>query len=496
MPSANSLLLTAAAAAALPAAWAQTNGGDETILGVYMFHRHGDRTAKATAPANLTTLGYREVYTSGSFYRNRYVASSAPFQISGINSDLVKQSQISVLSPADDVLENSALGFLQGLYPPVGDSMGTTELGNGSSVTAPLDGYQLIPIGLVDTGSGSEDSSWLQSAQGCAKATSSSNNYFLSQQYQDLLASTQDFYEQFEPVVNGSFDESELNFKNAYTIYDLINVARIHNSSFDPNDIVTDDRFFQLRTLADSQQWGLAYNSSDDMRAVAGMTLAAEILEFLNDTIENQGQSKIGVQFGSYGTFMSFFGLAELEKANPDFKGVPDYASAMSFELVTNQTLPSGTWPAEEDIYVRFLFHNGTTSNTSEPTVYPLFNSGQDTISWERFANGMHEFALGSTEKWCTACGNFTGECAAYDPSGSSSSSDSQDASASAQTGNGISPAVNGVIGAMVTLAVVLGLEALVMLLGGFRLVRKNKLRQGFGGEGAEKVGEGVGKAA
>ncbi|KAI6816757.1 phosphoglycerate mutase-like protein [Hortaea werneckii] len=495
MPSANSLLLTAAAAA-LPAAWAQTNGGAETILGVYMFHRHGDRTAKATAPANLTTLGYREVYTSGSYYRNRYVASSAPFQISGINSDLVKQSQISVLSPADDVLENSALGFLQGLYPPVGDSMGTTELGNGSSVTAPLDGYQLIPIGLVDTGSGSEDSSWLQSAQGCAKATSSSNNYFLSQQYQDLLASTQDFYGQFEPVVNGSFDESELNFKNAYTIYDLINVARIHNSTFDPNDIVTDDRFFQLRTLADSQQWGLAYHSSDDMRAVAGMTLAAEILEFLNDTIENQGQSKIGVQFGSYGTFMSFFGLAQLEKASPDFKGVPDYASAMSFELVTNQTLSAGTWPAEEDIYVRFLFHNGTTSNTSEPTVYPLFNSGQDTISWDRFANGMHEFALGSTEKWCTACGNFTGECAAYDPSGSSSSSDSQDASAIAQTGNGISPAVNGVIGAMVTLAVVLGLEALVMLLGGFRLVRKNKLRQGFGGEGAEKVGEGVGKAA
>ncbi|KAI7118253.1 hypothetical protein KC352_g33600, partial [Hortaea werneckii] len=70
MPSANSLILTAAAAAAaLPAAWAQTNS-DETILGVYMFHRHGDRTAKATAPANLTTLGYREVYTSGSYYRN------------------------------------------------------------------------------------------------------------------------------------------------------------------------------------------------------------------------------------------------------------------------------------------------------------------------------------------------------------------------------------------------------------------------------------------
>ena len=42
----------------------------EAVLGIYIFSRHGDRTAKATPPANLTDLGYEEVFTSGTYFRN------------------------------------------------------------------------------------------------------------------------------------------------------------------------------------------------------------------------------------------------------------------------------------------------------------------------------------------------------------------------------------------------------------------------------------------
>jgi hypothetical protein len=73
----------------------------ETVLGVYMFHRHGDRTPKALAPANLTDLGYTEVFTSGDYYRSRYIESGATHKILGINSDIVKQSQISASAPSD-----------------------------------------------------------------------------------------------------------------------------------------------------------------------------------------------------------------------------------------------------------------------------------------------------------------------------------------------------------------------------------------------------------
>lgn len=104
-----------AIAALTPLAYAQTQT-NETVLGVYMFHRHGDRTSKMTPPANLTDLGYLQVYTSGQYYRNRYIASDATYRINGVNSDLVKQSQIEVSAPDDTVLQNSAVGFLQGLY--------------------------------------------------------------------------------------------------------------------------------------------------------------------------------------------------------------------------------------------------------------------------------------------------------------------------------------------------------------------------------------------
>lgn len=73
----------------------------ETVLGVYMFHRHGDRTPKSLAPANLTDLGYSQVYTSGDYYRSRYISTESDLRIYGMNTDIVKQAQISASAPSD-----------------------------------------------------------------------------------------------------------------------------------------------------------------------------------------------------------------------------------------------------------------------------------------------------------------------------------------------------------------------------------------------------------
>ncbi|WPG98681.1 Hypothetical protein R9X50_00147400 [Acrodontium crateriforme] len=479
MPSTTAFL---ALAAAVPLALAETLT-NETVLGVYMFHRHGDRTAKMTPPANLTTLGYQEVYTSGNYYRGRYIAADAPYRISGINTDVVKQSQIAVSAPADTVLQNSAIGFLQALYPPTGSGNDVETLANGTQVTSPMDGYQLIPVSLVSSGSGSEDNGWLQSASGCANATLSSNEYFSSKEYTSLLSSTQEFYTALTPVLNSTFPSSGISFKNAYTIFDYINVGEIHNASISNYDnLLTNETLFQLRTLADSHEWGLAYNGSDDMRAVAGKVLAGQIVEFLNGTVTGKGKQKLGIQFGAYGTFASFFGLAGLAQVDPTLKGVADYASAMSFELFTNgsQKVSSTNFPSNDDIYVRFLFHNGTTSNISEPVSYPLFGSGKEVMAWNDFTTGMNKFAIGNTNEWCTACGNYTGTCAAYAPAETNSSAN--EPSTEVKSGNGLSPVINGVIGAMVTLAVVLGLEALILVVGGFKVVSKKSLAGGAAG--------------
>ncbi|CAI0654636.1 unnamed protein product, partial [Colletotrichum noveboracense] len=59
----------------------------ETVLGIYVFHRHGDRTAKKWPPVRFTDLGADEVYSSGLYYRSRYVSSNASQQIRSLSTD-------------------------------------------------------------------------------------------------------------------------------------------------------------------------------------------------------------------------------------------------------------------------------------------------------------------------------------------------------------------------------------------------------------------------
>ena len=189
----------------------------DTVLGVYMFHRHGDRTSKSTPPVNLTNLGYQQVYASGSYYRSQYVSSGASLQIAGLSPEIANPNQISVSAPLDNVLMPTAVGFLQGLYPPVGDTNFQQQLHNGTNISSPLNGYQIIPIQQATTGTGSENTAWLQGSSNCANAIISSNNYFSSPDYLALKNSTQDFYNGLAPMINGTFNSSQTSFKNAYT---------------------------------------------------------------------------------------------------------------------------------------------------------------------------------------------------------------------------------------------------------------------------------------
>ncbi|MCJ1241660.1 hypothetical protein MMC14_009666 [Varicellaria rhodocarpa] len=466
----------------------------ESVLGVYIFSRHGDRTSKSTPPTVLTDLGYEEVFTSGSYFRDRYVASGASNPIAGISNDVVKYSQITASAPYDTVLMPSTQGFLQGLYPPVGETAGSQTLRNGTTIQTPLNGYQLLPIQTVTSGTGSENQAWLQGSSNCAKALASSNEYFSTSEYMSLLNSTAEFYKSLSPVVNATFSPSYMSYKNAYTIFDLINVAEIHNATIPSSQLITNATLLQIRTLADIHEFNLAYNASDPIRAITGSTMAAQIVQALNLTITGKGANKINIQFGAYGGFQSFFGLANLTQLNPDFYGIPDYASTMTFELVTNASVTP--FPSAIDISVRFLFHNATTSNESTPVAYPLFGQSQTVLPWTDFVTEMNKFAIGSQSQWCQACGNSTGACAASVTSGSGSNSSTSSSSPSTTSSSGgVSKAVAGVIGAMVTLAVILGLEALIMLVSGLRLVSKKRLG-GQGGAGTVNGnGNGVSKA-
>lgn len=200
--------------------------------------------------------------------------------------------------------------------------------------------------------------------------------------------------------------------------------------------------------------------------------MASHIVTTLKDFISSSSSQKLNIQFGPYGTFASFFGLSQLPAASSDFTSIVDYASSMSFELFTNSASSS---PSEEEIMVRFLFANGTASDSNPAKPFPLFGQDKTELPWKTFVEDMNKIALeGGSKEWCDACGEKSGDCAAYYPA-------EETAAAAVEGGKkgGMSNAVAGVIGAMVTLGVVLGLQALILGVAGLRLTKRRKQETG-----------------
>ncbi|KAB5539519.1 histidine phosphatase superfamily [Coniochaeta sp. 2T2.1] len=456
-------------------------GSAEKVLGTYIFHRHGDRTTKSYSPVTLTPLGQEQVFASGSYYRNLYLSPASALHISGINPTIVDLSQLTITAPVDNVLQNSAQVFAQALYPAT--SLSAQTLANGTKVEGPLSGYQYIPVNTVSSSSGassnadSESNEWLQGGSGCGAAVVSSNSYFTSSPYLDALSQTQGFYQSFLPVIQSTFPSDKASFKNAYTIYDYVHVSTIHNASIPSSDLLTASTLHQLQTRADQHEFGLAYNASEPVRAIAGSVLAGEVLQFLNSTLLAQTSSSstsapvLGVQFGAYASFLSFFGLASLPQVSDDFTGVVDYASSLTFELISDDD--------DSNPGVRFLFSNGTASTANPPEEFPLFGQDKTVLPWDEFVGQMEKFAIKDTVSWCKACGETTGTCAVALGLTGGSGNGTATAAGETQKRGGMSLAVAGVIGALVTLVVVLGFEGLVMAVAGLRVVKKGAVRMG-----------------
>lgn len=258
-----------------------------------------------------------------------------------------------------------------------------------------------------------------------------------------------------------------------------MHVSQIHNQTIPSDDLLTNDTVHQLQTLADAHEWGLAYNESEPVRAIAGAVLAGQILEALNTTLaaplSKASAQRLTVQFGAYGTFMAFFGLANLTAASEDFRGIVDYASSITFELVTNATVTGSGAPTTvdpADVSVRFLFSNGTASDSNVPQYFPLFGQSETTISWNDFSSGMSSFAIEDTPDWCQACGNTTGICASSASSSGSGSDSGSSTSSSSSENNGITPGIAAGIGVLSLFGLILVLAVAGFLLG-FRVVKK-----------------------
>jgi hypothetical protein len=359
----------------------------------------------------LTPLGAQQVYRVGQDYRARYLASDSAHRIANISEFEYVPAQVYASAPDQGILLNTATAFLQGLYPPLGDidaaafkTMG--ELANGTSVSSPLTGYQYVTLHGVNDDS--PETVWIKGDDGCPVLTTASASFKTSAEYQTLLTSTRDFYQSLYPFVSNVYSSAaDMSYAKAYDIFDVVNVASIHNASSPVLNISSAD-LLQLRTLADSAEFGANYNNSQPDRSIHAATFAGSVLSHLNQTVASQGQNpKFTLLAGSYDTFLAFFGLANLTSVSTEFYGLPDYASTMAFELVT---LTSEELDVS-DLHVRYLFRNGTTGTLR---AFPLFGTGKTELPWSEFVQMMQERGISSAEEWCGRCQSTAVFCAAY----------------------------------------------------------------------------------
>ena len=121
----------------------------------------------------------------------------------------------------DNVLGLSAQVFLQGLYP-ASTSANTQTLANGTTESAPLNGYQYVLLNGIPADA--PESIQIAGDQNCPVITAASKAYYNSTKFLAIQNQTQAFYNKFTPLISGDFTPSQIGFQSAYNIFDYLNV--------------------------------------------------------------------------------------------------------------------------------------------------------------------------------------------------------------------------------------------------------------------------------
>ena len=160
---------------------------------------------------------------------------------------------------------------------------------------------------------------------------------------------------------------------------DYLNYEYIHNSTVADN--LDDIELARVKVLAADWVFAMYANTSasgnnegDHIGVIAGRTLAARILQAFYTTINTQGDSdKMTLLFGGFEPMIGFAALAELvSPQNAAFYNLPEPGSSLMFELFALRENDIGTYPDFDELYVRFLYQNGTDED-STAAEYPLF---------------------------------------------------------------------------------------------------------------------------
>lgn len=440
----------------------------EKVWSVFAYTLYGDSTPDALFEqhaAGLSDYGANQLAAAGTAFRDRYVSSAGStnateFAIQSISASYLMSQNLEVLSTAEQNVIASAQAFMLGLYPPLGgEGMNTTdETANGTTFSAPLDGYQFPRI--VTLGDSDPGSLLVAGQSGCSMYQAAVSEYRNSEDAAIITQDTEVFYEKLlHQVLSGVFDQSTATYANAVSIADYLEYEVLHNST--TLDHLFGDDLIRARFLAD--QFTYATNGQDAsflsgstigaVSPIAGQTLAANILKSFNMFMTDGTAPQMTLLFGGDEPAVALASLVGLaSEQQPNFYSRPVRGASLVFELYSFGTdSDDDSYPDSSEMYVRFFLHNGTDTST-EFVSFPLFGHGpsQTYIPWTDFQTEIETFSVQSIEEWCLRCNASSVFCTG-----------ALDRGDSTHQKKGMAPAVAGVIGAVVTL-IVIGLLAVV----------------------------------
>lgn len=422
-----------------------------SLAGIVVLTRHGDRqgfyqspTTYSASQTNLTVLGYLQEYQNGQDLRSTYLTGTQK-QISGIAVDTAQDAQLSVEADGageGEVIIDSANALLQGLYPPFND---TIMLANNTAVS--WDRTQLIRVNTID-----EDDVSLEGWTDCNTWTTRLNSWYKSDDFLSKSKVANPFFASMKNVLGNR----PATLVNAWNLYDFLNVNYIHNSTL--KNEITSDQLAQARYWANYHESGSFSDSNpNNIGNIAGQTMLPGLISDIQQIANATNPLKIAYTAISYKPFLSLFSMWQSGEALSS--NIVDYASALVIEVHTDNTLS-------------FVFRNGTQGNF-EP--FSVLGSDQN-LPINTFKTEMEKYQLPTLASWCDVC-STTEERGCSNLAALNGTGGAGYASIDSTMGrHRVSPVVAGVIGAMVTLAVVV-IALLLAFLGKSLLGKKSKSR-------------------
>ncbi|KAG1779558.1 histidine phosphatase superfamily [Suillus placidus] len=359
------------------------------LVGVFLFVRHGDRTAYYQDPttynssqAYVTRLGEQQEFELGSFLRNTYLNPDSPSFVKNMSTDMANIDQLVVRADGGggNAIVNSAYALIQGLYPPTQKS--SIVLANGTTVLPPLGGYQYVPVQTLESWQGPSFTGWLD----CKYFQNHLARLYASSAFIDMSTTAEPFLTALKPYL-GSISN---NFTNMWNIYDHVNVQYTYNQTY--YETLPPTFLQQARYYADWVQRSVFTDSvNNGIGQIAIRGILPEVFYVLGNMTRPSNKVKMNIQETDYKQFISLFNVTNATLTDPDIAGIANYASAVALEFSQD---------SQGQYEVSMKFKNGTAD--SEFRQLKMF--GNTSITFDSLSKHLYWTAINSTVEWCYAC--------------------------------------------------------------------------------------------